>query len=62
MPDELTDFAKELIRRCPMLINLFAEKVNHMINNFDETEEVLEPIDVEIQHVGYTAEQCGYEK
>ena len=66
MPDELTEFAKELIRNCPHLINLFAEKIGGMINNWDETsvyhEEILEPIDIEIQHVGYTMAQCGYDK
>lgn len=64
MPDELTDYAKELITKCPQLINLFAAKVNRMINNWDGCDpdhiEALEPI--EISHVGYTMEQCGYEK
>lgn len=64
MPDELTDYAKELIQKCPQLINLFAAKINCMINNFEPSDpdhtEVLEPI--EISHVSYTMEQCGYEK
>ena len=64
MPDELTDYAKELIQKCPQLINLFAEKINRMINNFEPSDpdhtEVLEPI--EISHVGYSMEQCGYDK
>ena len=78
MPDELTDYAKELITRCPQLINRFAEKINSMINNWHESEreEVLEPIEIHapgtftitedvqdlICHVGYDAAQCGYEK
>ena len=62
MPDELTPFARELITRCPNLINRFAEKINSMIYNWEYDELPLEPIDIEIQHVGYTAEQCGYEK
>ena len=78
MPDELTDYAKELITRCPQLINQFAEKINSMINNWHEgdRDEVLKPIDIHapgtfvyteveqelISHVGYDAAQCGYEK
>ena len=64
MPSELTPYAVELITKCPQLINLFAEKINHMINNWDGCDpgrvETLEPI--EISHVGYTMEQCGYDK
>ena len=75
MPDELTDFAKELILRCPYLINRFAEKINSMIYDWDM--ERLEPIIPKIKdypetqelimqelisHVGYDAAQCGYDK
>lgn len=66
MPDELTESAKELIATCPHLINLFAERISKMIENWAESDvyhdDVLMPIDIEIQHVGYTAEQCGYDK
>ena len=64
MPDELSDFAKQLIKRCPQLINLFASKINSMIYNWDDDPDRQHqiPIDVDIQHVGYTAEQCGYDK
>ena len=74
MPDELTPFAVELITRCPQLINLFAERINRMINNWDGSDrtEVLEPVhtvinpagDIQdlLSHVGYDAAQCGYDK
>ena len=76
MPDELTDFAKKLITRCPALINLFAEKINSIICNWEHDEIPLEPINLNddlhvvytgdiqdlISHVGYDAAQCGYEK
>ena len=73
MPDELTDYAKELIQKCPQLINLFAEKINRMINNWDHEEIKPEPIDdlhiiytgdmqELIAHVGYDEAQCGYDK
>lgn len=77
MPDELTPFAVELITRCPQLINLFANKVNSLINNWDESdplhEEKIEPVyvtrpacatDIQdlLSHVGYDAAQCGYDK
>ena len=64
MPDELTESAKELIATCPHLINLFAERISKMIENWAESDvyhdDILEPI--EIAHVGYTQEQCGYDK
>ena len=64
LPDELTPYAVELITKCPQLINMFASKINRMINNFEPSDpdhtEVLEPI--EISHVGYSMEQCGYDK
>ena len=64
LPDELTPYAVELITKCPQLINLFAEKINRMINNFEPSDpdhtEALEPI--EISHVGYSMAQCGYDK
>ena len=64
MPDELTPFAVELIRSCPQLINIFADRVNRLSNNWDESdpdhEEVLEPS--EIHHVGYSPAECGYDK
>lgn len=64
MPDELTPYAVELITKCPQLINMFAAKINRMINNFEPSDpdhtEALEPI--EISHVGYTMAQCGYDK
>lgn len=65
MPDELSPFARELITRCPMLINLFAEKINRMINNWHDGEvyhgEVLEPINPltdtkETLHMVYTGD------
>lgn len=79
MPDELSDFAKELIQRCPALINRFAEKINSMIYNWDpndtDRKEVLKPVEIVkqelygeleiqdlLQHVGYDAAQCGYDK
>ena len=73
MPDELTPYAVELITKCPQLINLFAEKINRMINNWDHDETKPEPIadlhiiytgDMQelIAHVGYDEAQCGYDK
>ena len=75
MPDELTPFARQLITSCPALINLFAEKINSLIYNWEHEEVPLEPItavlpdtrhDKNIQelisHVGYDAAQCGYDK
>lgn len=68
MPEELTPYAIELIQKCPQLINLFAEKINRMINNWEHEEISLEPItpngDMQelISHVGYDAAQCGYDK
>lgn len=55
--EELTDGAKELIIRCPQLINRLAANLDKMIDNFDEP---LNP--VEIAHTTYTMEQLGYEK
>ena len=54
---ELTAEAKELIIRCPQLVNKLAANLDKLIDNFDEP---LEPI--EISHVNYTQEQLGYEK
>ena len=75
MPEGLSPFAVKLITRCPALINLFAEKINSMIYNWEHDEIPLEPItavlpdtrhDKNIQdlisHVGYSKEQCGYDK
>ena len=53
---ELTKEAIELIEKCPYLVNRLAEKVNRMIDNWEDGE------DVEIVHVGYSAAECGYEK
>ena len=68
MPEELTPYAVELITKGPQLINLFAEKINRMINNWEHEEIPLEPITLNgdmqelISHVGYDAAQCGYDK
>ena len=70
MPEELTELSKQLIFRCPWLVNQFAEKINSMICNFCD-DEALEPISIAypdpsvdiqdlISHVGYSDEQCGY--
>lgn len=55
--NELSAEAKELIIRCPQLVNKLAANLDKLIDNFDEP---LEPI--EISHVNYTQEQLGYEK
>lgn len=62
MSDELSEEAKELIQKCPHIINRFAERINKLIDNwdYDGNFEAIEPI--EITHVSYTKEQCGYEK
>ena len=75
MPDELTPFAVELITRCPHLINLFADKINRTlsdwgmerlepiipkIKDYPETQELI--MQELISHVGYTPQQCGYDK
>ena len=64
MPEELTPYAVELITKCPQLINMFADRISFIMDNIDGCDpnyvETLEPI--EIAHVGYTAEQCGYDK
>lgn len=56
MPDELTPFAVELITRCPQLINLFADKVNSLINNLEHDEEDLKPAECVIP------KYCDYPK
>ena len=38
MPEDLTPVARELIQRCPNLINRFADKINSMIYNWDDKE------------------------
>lgn len=62
--NRLTKDAEILVENFPYIINRLAEKLNSMIDNWDPDagtrEEALEPI--EIQHVGYDAEQCGREK
>ena len=64
MITDLSTEARELIRTSPELINKFAERINRLIDNWDamdpDHKETLEPI--EINHVEYTPEQCGYEK
>ena len=64
MITDLSIEARELIRTSPELINKFAERINRMIDNWDAMDpdhtETLEPI--ELHHVEYTPEQCGYEK
>ena len=76
MPDELSPFARELIMKCPWLINWVADRVNTWLNNWNpddlDHKEKLEPVplvvgsrtDIQelISHVGYDAAQCGYEK
>ena len=73
MPEDLTPFARELIQRCPNLINRFADRINNMIYNWDD-KEALDPVTIKrpspytgdiqdlLSHVGYDAAQCGYDK
>ncbi len=62
--NELTPEARELVERCPQLINRFAERVNALIDNWDPGDadhiEILEPVTLE--HVAYDDEQLGREK
>ena len=58
--NELTEEAKNLILTCPQLINRLAANLSNAIDNFSDDDEPLEPI--EIQHVGYTKENMGYDK
>lgn len=62
LPNPFTESAIKLIENCPSLINRFAEKIDSLIDNWEFNDAPLEPIEIEIAHVGYTAEQCGYEK
>jgi len=60
LSEELTDEAVELILRCPHIINRLAQSLNNLIDNWDVCDTPLEPI--EISHVSYTPDECGYEK
>ena len=62
MPEELTNDAVWLIQRCPQLINLFAERVNALIDNWSTAQEESESQGIEIAHVEYSIAECGYEK
>lgn len=54
---ELTPEAKELVDKCPYLINRLASSLERTFEKLGDDDSVLEPI--EIRHVGYSLDECG---
>ena len=54
---ELTPEAKELVEKCPHLINRLAASLERAFEKLEDDDSVLEPI--EIRHVEYSLDECG---
>ena len=54
---ELTPEAKELVDKCPYLINRLASSLERTFEKLGDDDSVLEPI--EIRHVEYSLDECG---
>lgn len=54
---ELTPEAKELVDKCPYLINRLASILERTFEKLGDDDSVLEPI--EIRHVEYSLDECG---
>ena len=54
---ELTSEAKELVDKCPYLINRLASILERTFEKLGDDDSVLEPI--EIRHVEYSLDECG---
>lgn len=54
---ELTPEAKELVDKCPYLINRLASSLERTFEKLGDDDPVLEPI--EIRHVEYSLDECG---
>ena len=63
VPDVLSDEAIALIQRSPETINYIANVIADKADIQKHLEQRVRGVtDDEIQHVGYTKEQCGYDK
>lgn len=54
---ELTPEAKELVDKCPYLINRLASILERTFEKLGDDDSTLEPI--EIRHVEYSLDECG---